>query len=86
MQALLLKPTTDLDLRFGILATLRVGMRAMRDHRRARRNWVYLSRMPPRLLRDMGLEPEEIYQKLDGTFDEVGPVHLSPAAREPCRS
>jgi uncharacterized protein YjiS (DUF1127 family) len=67
--------------RIDVLGTLRVGWRAMRRYRRLHRDLVKLSRKPPRLLRDMGLDPEQVYQALDGTWDEVGPAHLSRLLR-----
>ncbi|MBB4000750.1 DUF1127 domain-containing protein [Aureimonas pseudogalii] len=67
--------------RFDLISTLRVGWRAMRRHREAHRILVALSRKPPRLLRDMGIDPERLYETLDGTFDEVGPAHLSRLLR-----
>ncbi|WAJ28989.1 hypothetical protein [Antarcticirhabdus aurantiaca] len=52
-----------------------------RDRRRERRALVALARRDPRLLEDMGLDPETIYAALDGTTDAVGPAHLSPLLR-----
>lgn len=67
--------------RFDLLATLFVGWRAMRRHREERRALVRLCRLPPRLLLDMGFDPERLYEALDGTWDEVGPAHLSVLLR-----
>ncbi|KQT68917.1 MULTISPECIES: hypothetical protein [unclassified Aureimonas] len=52
-----------------------------RERRAHRRDLVTLSRIPPRLLRDAGLDRERIYEALDGTSDEVGPAHLSRLLR-----
>lgn len=67
--------------RSDLAATLLVGWRAMRRHRENHRALVELSRKPPRLLRDMGLDPERLYEMLDGTPDEVGPAYLSRLLR-----
>lgn len=67
--------------RSDLLATLLVGWRAMRRHRESHRALVALSRKPPRLLRDMGVDPERLYEMLDGTPDEVGPAYLSRLLR-----
>ncbi len=67
--------------RADLLGTLRVGWHAMRRHREAHRALVALAQKPPRLLRDMGLDPERLYEALDGTADEVGPAHLSRLLR-----
>jgi uncharacterized protein YjiS (DUF1127 family) len=41
------------------------------DRRKERRALVRLSRLPPHLIRDVGLEPERVYKALDGSWDEV---------------
>jgi uncharacterized protein YjiS (DUF1127 family) len=40
--------------------------------RQEHRALVNLSRLPPHLIRDMGFDPERIYDALDGTWDELG--------------
>lgn len=67
--------------RADLVSTLRVGWHAMRRHRENHRALVALAQKPPRLLRDMGLDPERLYEALDGTADEVGPAHLSRLLR-----
>lgn len=32
-----------------------------------------LSRLPPHLIRDMGLDPARVYDAVEGTWDEVNP-------------
>ncbi|WP_163271471.1 hypothetical protein [Chelativorans alearense] len=71
--------------RYDFLGTLLVGWRAMRLHRRERRAMVAISRLDPRLISDMGFDPERIYEALDGSWDEVDPAgflsHLPRKAR-----
>lgn len=67
--------------RSDLIGTLQAGWRAMRLHRETHRTLIALSRKPPRLLRDMGLDPERLYEMLDGTPDEVGAAHLSRLLR-----
>lgn len=62
--------------RYGFLGALEAGWRAMRRHRQERRALVSLSRQDPRLLRDMGFDPEEVYRALDGSWDEVDPANF----------
>ena len=60
--------------RYDLWGTLRAGWRAVLRHREERRIVVALSRKPPRLLRDMGMDPEQVYAALDGSWDEVDPA------------
>ena len=41
--------------------------------RQERRAIVKLSRLAPHVIRDMGFDPERIYDALDGSWDEVNP-------------
>lgn len=62
--------------RYDFLGTLLAGWHAMRRHRRERRALVAISRLGPRLIRDMGFEPQQIYAALEGSWDEVDPAKL----------
>jgi hypothetical protein len=62
--------------RYDFMGTLLAGWRAMRRHRQRRREIVAISRHGPRLIRDMGFDPEEVYKVLDGSWDEVDPARL----------
>ncbi|MCT7375907.1 hypothetical protein [Chelativorans salis] len=62
--------------RYDFLGTLLAGWRAMRLHRRERRAIVAISRLDPRLISDMGFDPERIYEALDGSWDEVDPANF----------
>lgn len=61
--------------RYDFLATLRAGWRAMLAHREERRAVVKLSRLPVHVIRDMGFDPERVYEALDGSWDEVDPAN-----------
>lgn len=61
--------------RYDFLATLRAGWRAMLAHREERRIIVEVSRLPVHVIRDMGFDPERVYEALDGTWDEVDPAN-----------
>ncbi len=61
--------------RYDFLATLRAGWRAMLAHREERRTIVKLSRLPVHVIRDMGFDPESVYEALDGSWDEVDPAN-----------
>lgn len=61
--------------RYDFLATLRAGWRAMLVHREERRTIVKLSRLPMHVIRDMGFDPESVYEALDGSWDEVDPAN-----------
>jgi uncharacterized protein YjiS (DUF1127 family) len=60
--------------RYDLVGTLRVGWQAMRRHRAERRIMVRLSRLDPHVIRDIGFDPERIYEALDGSWDEVDPA------------
>ncbi|KXF77011.1 hypothetical protein ATN84_13580 [Paramesorhizobium deserti] len=62
--------------RYDFLGTLIAGWRAMRRHRQERRELVALSRRTPRVIRDMGFDPEEIYAALNSSWDEVDPARF----------
>lgn len=62
--------------RYDYLGTLIAGWQAMREHRQQRRIVVALSRLGPHLIRDIGLDPELVYEVLDGTWDEIDPASL----------
>lgn len=38
-----------------------------------RRTLVRLSRLAPHIIRDMGFDPDSIYDEIDGSWDEVNP-------------
>lgn len=61
-------------LHYRFLGTLLTRWHAMRCYRQERRVIVALSRLDPRLIRDMGFDPEQVYETLDGTWDEVDPA------------
>ncbi|WP_309084836.1 DUF1127 domain-containing protein [Chelativorans sp.] len=65
-------------LRYAWPGTLQAWWNAMRRHRRERRTLVALSRLDQRILRDMGFDPEEVYEALDGGWDEVNPASIRP--------
>lgn len=64
--------------RYDFLATLHAGWRAMLAHREERRMIVKVSRLPARIIRDMGFDPELVYEALDGSWDEVDPAGYRP--------
>jgi uncharacterized protein YjiS (DUF1127 family) len=55
---------------------LLAGLRGMRCYSQERQVIVALSRLGPRLIRDMGFDPEQVYEALDGTWDEVDPANF----------
>lgn len=59
---------------YSFLRMLLFGWRAMRCYRNERQAIVALSRLDPRLIRDMGFDPEQVCEALDGTWDEVDPA------------
>ncbi len=68
--------STDLpvdEVRYDFLGALIAGWRAFRQRRQERRTLVEISRLGPRAIRDMGLDPEQVYSALDGSWDEVDP-------------
>jgi uncharacterized protein YjiS (DUF1127 family) len=62
------RPPT-LRLAIGIPDFLRTFLR----RRRARRLLARLSRLSPHLIRDIGLDPDEVHDAVAGTWDEVIP-------------
>jgi len=69
MQHSLLRPATRIGIVSFVMTAFRGWRSASEDQRALRR----LARMSPRLLRDMGFDPAEIYGAVDGTWDEVTP-------------
>jgi uncharacterized protein YjiS (DUF1127 family) len=41
--------------------------------RQERRMLARLSRLPPHVIRDMGVDPERVYDAVEGTWGEVNP-------------
>lgn len=62
--------------RYDFLGALGAGWQAFRQRRRERRDLVRISRLGPRIIRDIGLDPEEVYEALDGSWDEVEPIRF----------
>lgn len=62
--------------RYDALGTLLAGWRAMRRHRQERRALVAISRLGPRLIRDMGFDPQQIREALEGSWNEIDPAIL----------
>lgn len=59
--------------RYDFVGALQAAWSAFAERRRERRTLVAISRLPPHVIRDMGFDPERIYEALDGTWDEVDP-------------
>lgn len=59
--------------RYDLLGALQAGWHAFLERRRERRLLVEISRLPPHMILDMGLDPELVYEALDGSWDEVDP-------------
>jgi uncharacterized protein YjiS (DUF1127 family) len=57
-----------------LLDALRAGWQTFLNRREERRTIVAISRLGPHLIRDMGLDPERIYEELRGGWDEVDPA------------
>jgi|GEM_PF-2904818 hypothetical protein len=66
------------DLLAALAAAAGAGIAAFRARRRERALLVALSRRSPRLLADMGVDAEQVYAALDGSWDEVDPARLRP--------
>jgi uncharacterized protein YjiS (DUF1127 family) len=60
--------------RYDLLGALQAAWHAFGQHRQDRRTLITISRMSPRLIRDMGFDPDRVYEALDGTWDEVDPA------------
>ena len=59
--------------RSGSLPSLRDLWWNVMRRRQERRAIVRLSRLAPHVIRDMGFDPDRIYEALDGSWDEVNP-------------
>lgn len=62
--------------RYDFIGALGAGWRAFRQRRRERRTLIEISRLGPRVIRDIGLDPEQVYEALDGSWDEMEPLRL----------
>ena len=62
--------------RYDLFGALQAAWQAFVQHRRERRTVVALARLSPRILRDMGIDPERVYEAVDATWDEVDPHRL----------
>jgi uncharacterized protein YjiS (DUF1127 family) len=58
--------------KLGTFAAARAWWRELLRRRRQRRLFVRISRLPPHLMRDIGFAPEDVYDALEGSWDEVG--------------
>lgn len=58
------------DAPVGIISGLLWRLRTRIEERRT---LVRLSRLSPHLIRDMGIDPDDVYAALKGSWDEVGP-------------
>jgi uncharacterized protein YjiS (DUF1127 family) len=56
-------------LRYDFLGALQAAWRAFLANRRERQNLVVLFRLPLHVIRDVGLDPEDVYAALDGSWD-----------------
>jgi uncharacterized protein YjiS (DUF1127 family) len=59
--------------RYDFIGALQAAWQAYAERRRERRMLIEISRLAPHVIRDMGLEPELVYEALDGSWDEVDP-------------
>lgn len=57
--------------RLNVWHALCAGWRTYTAIRRRRRELLALSHLEPRLLRDIGFEPDTVYQALDGCWDQL---------------
>jgi uncharacterized protein YjiS (DUF1127 family) len=70
--------TMDIGATFG-RPTPRIALavpgfiRTLIRRRRERRLFALLSRLPPHLIRDVGFDPEEVYDAVEGTWYEINP-------------
>jgi uncharacterized protein YjiS (DUF1127 family) len=60
--------------RYDFIGALQAGWHAFVERRRERHTIVALARLPRHVVRDMGLDPEQLYAALDGSWDEVDPA------------
>jgi uncharacterized protein YjiS (DUF1127 family) len=58
---------------FDLFAALHAATRMMLRRHRERRLLARLSRLDPHVIRDMGFDPDSIYDELDGSWDEIDP-------------
>ncbi|MEX0955650.1 MAG: DUF1127 domain-containing protein [Rhizobiaceae bacterium] len=63
-------------IRYDFFGALQAGWRAFVAHRRERSTVIALARLSPRMLRDMGIDPERVYEAVDGSWDEIDPHRL----------
>ena len=63
----------DERVRYDFVGALQAAWLAFAQRRRERRTLVALCRLSPHVIRDMGFDPERIYEALDGSWDEVDP-------------
>jgi uncharacterized protein YjiS (DUF1127 family) len=68
------EPARRLPARTSVFAPFVEAWRTFRRRIEEHRVLVSLSRKNPRLLRDMGFEPDEIYDTVRNTWDEVPPA------------
>lgn len=62
--------------RYDFLGAVAAGWTAFRQRRQERRALVAISRLGPHAIRDIGLDPEKVYEALDGSWDEVEPLRF----------
>ena len=57
--------------RLNFWSAIRSGWNAYLAVRQRRRTLIALSRLPPRLIKDMGYDPDSVYRVLDSPWDEL---------------
>lgn len=62
--------------RYDLVGALQAAWQAFVQRRRERHTVIALARLSPRMLRDMGIDPERVYEAVEGTWDEVEPHRL----------
>lgn len=62
----------------GFFSVVALGFQASARRLEERRILARLSRLNSRLLKDMGLDPEAIYEAVDGTWDELPATQRFP--------
>lgn len=62
--------------RYDFIGAVGAGWQAFRQRRQERRTLIAISRLGPRIIRDIGLDPEQVYEALDGSWDELEPLRL----------
>ena len=68
------EPSRRLPIRTSLFAPFAEAWHTFHRRIEEQRILVSLSRKNPRLLRDMGFEPDEIYDTVRNTWDEVPPA------------